>query len=65
MNCKYRVEFWESERGWGRRLDYTKDYDSYEEAKKAQDDFNSRNTEDVVPDWYMFAEKPYLVDLDV
>jgi len=63
MNCKYRVDFWEHERGWGRRIDFQKFYDSKEDALNAIKEFNAQNTESTVPDWYMLAKGPYLVDL--
>jgi hypothetical protein len=56
---KFKVNFWEFESGWGRRLDSTEIFDSYEEAEKVKIEFNSQNTEEVVPDWYMLAEGPF------
>jgi len=64
MNCKYRVEVWEHERGWGAKCDFTEDFDSYKRALDYRDKFNSRNTAKNAPDWYMIAHDPYLVDLD-
>ena len=56
---KYTVNLLEYERGWGSRLDAVETFDTYEEAKKYKDDFNAKNTEEVVPDWYMIAEGPF------
>ena len=65
MNAKYRVDVTEHERGWGSRVDSQRDFDSLDSAEGWVKQFNSKNTESVVPDWYMVAGKPYLVDLDV
>lgn len=64
MNAKYRVVFMEYERGWGSRFDSEEFYDTYEEAEKRMREFNSKNNEISVPDWYMVAGEPELVDLD-
>lgn len=53
---KFKVNLVESERGWGQRLDEVEEYDTYEEAVKRITDFNSKNTGNEIPDWYMFAE---------
>jgi len=55
----WKVDLWEYERGWGKRLDETKEFDFYEAAKAFQDEFNSHNNEPTVPDWYMVASDPY------
>lgn len=52
---KHRVEIYESERGWGQRLDEVKYFDTMKEAEEFVKEFNSKNTLDYVPDWYMFA----------
>jgi hypothetical protein len=52
----FKVDFWEFERGWGSKVDHTKEYDTKEEAVKAINDFNAGNTEEEVPDWYMVAK---------
>jgi hypothetical protein len=52
----YRVDIIESERGWGSKIDETIYFDSEEEARKYCEDFNARNTENAVPDWYMRAD---------
>lgn len=56
---KWRVKVIESERGWGQKVDSIKEFDSYEEAKAFQAEFNSHNNKTVVPDWYMYADTPY------
>lgn len=53
---KFKVTIFESERGWGQRVDEVKWFDTYEEAKKFIDDFNKDNNEETVPDWYMYAK---------
>lgn len=55
----WKVNIWESERGWGQKIDEVKEFDTFEEAQQFFEDFNARNNEDTVPDWYMFASVPY------
>lgn len=55
---KWYVDLVEYERGWGSRVDETRVFDDYDEAKQFQEEFNSHNTEDEVPDWYMVAKDP-------
>ncbi len=62
----WKVEIIESERGWGRKIDEVKSFDSYDAAVAFQKEFNRPNEEDYaktkrVPDWYMQAEDPYFV----
>ena len=45
-----RVLIIESEKGFGSRLDEVK------EAKSFVKEYNAKNNEVVVPDWYMFAK---------
>lgn len=59
---KWKVNIWESERGWGRRLDSTRTFDDYDEAKNLVKEYNDQNDKDIVPDWYMFASGPYPVE---
>ena len=54
--CAFRVDLIEFERGWGSRVDDILFFDNEPEARKYVEDFNSRNTEKTVPDWYMIAE---------
>ena len=57
MALKYRVEVVESERGWGCKVDSVEEFDTKEEAEAFIEKFNSYNTQEVVPDWYMYARK--------
>ena len=62
----WKVQIIESERGWGQKVDETKEFKTFEEARKFQKDFNKPNEEDYaktkfVPDWYMYATEPYLL----
>lgn len=50
-----KVELIESERGWGQRLDEVREFPSREEAEAFVAEFNSKNNETTVPDWYMYA----------
>lgn len=45
----------ESERGWGAKVDEVKEFDTKELAEAFIKEYNSKNTEDTVPDWYMYA----------
>lgn len=59
----FRVDFVESERGWGQ--DYWESfYDTYEEAKNAFIETNSRNTSTSAPDWYIMALGIFSFDED-
>jgi hypothetical protein len=67
MRPAYRVYYEEFERGWGSRLDGHRDFegdDAEEKAKAHVVEFNSKNDAKVVPDWYMIAHAPQMVDLD-
>ena len=52
----YRVDIIESERGWGSKIDDTLYFDNEAEAREYVADFNSKNTDLTVPDWYMVAD---------
>ena len=65
MNAKYRVVLWEYERGWGSKPFMHRDFDSLTEAKTYADGENAKNKSRTVPDYYIKAEQPVLVDLDV
>ena len=65
MTPKYRVRYTEYERGWGSRPEGFDDFDTFEAARKAQERFNSKNTAESAPDWYMIADNPVFVDADV
>ncbi len=64
MAVKFRVEVIESERGWGQRVDKVKLFDDAQEALDWVRKFNSANNKDKVPDWYMFAREPEIVEVD-
>lgn len=52
----YRVDLIEFERGWGSKVDDVIYFDNEAEARKYAADFNARNCDNEVPDWYMIAE---------
>lgn len=55
--CKpFKVGVYESERGWGRKLDDFMVCLSLEDAKKFITEFNSYNASPTSPNWYMQAE---------
>ncbi len=61
---KILVDIIESERGWGQRLDETKEFDTIEEAVAYVKEFNSHNDKETVPDWYLgvaMSKYPHLV----
>lgn len=53
---KFKVNIIESERDWGSKIDEVREFDTKEQADKFIEEFNSKNNEDKVPDWYMRAE---------
>jgi hypothetical protein len=53
---KIKVEIIESERGWGQKVDGVRNFDTLSEAQKFVDEYNSKNNEPKVPDWYMYAK---------
>jgi hypothetical protein len=59
---QFKIYLMEYERGWGNRCDEIKYFDTEDEAIIYRDKFNSKNTETIVPDWYMVAEGPYSVE---
>lgn len=52
----HKVTIIESERGWGSKVDDVKYFDTKENALTFCKEFNKQNTDNVVPDWYMYAE---------
>lgn len=54
------VPMFESERGWGCRIDgYAGPFNTLSEAKMYQDSYNKKyNNETSTPDWYIVAEDP-------
>ena len=51
----YRVGIIESERGWGQKLDESRFFDTETDALSFCKKYNTYNTEEVAPDWYMQA----------
>jgi hypothetical protein len=51
----FRVDIMEYEKGWGCKLDSVKYFDTEKSAKEFCTNFNSQNTEEVAPSWYMVA----------
>lgn len=62
MQARYRVTLWEMERGWGRSHFMDRDFDTLEAARDYQRKENARNDLPSVPDHYIYAEDPVLVD---
>ncbi len=50
------VSIIESERGWGQKVDETKLFKTVELADAFVEEYNKRNNEDTVPDYYTFAK---------
>ena len=46
----------ESEKGWGQKVDETKEFESREEAEKFCKKYNKSNPPGPTPDWYMYAK---------
>ncbi len=61
----WKVTIIESERGWGQKVDGVKKFESYEEAKQFQIEFNKENTALVAPDWYIVARDPVFDSTEV
>ncbi len=57
---EYIVPMYESERGWGAKIDgYAGPFPSYEAASQFVDDYNKTNNNlPVAPDWYIKALEP-------
>lgn len=58
-NEVWAVNLTEYDRFMGSKPDGRKLFPSYEDAKNFMVDFNSYNTGNVVPEWYMTASDPY------
>lgn len=58
LQYAWRVDIIESERGWGSKVEDTKYFDNFDEAKEFVTNFNAQNNESYVPDWYMYATEP-------
>lgn len=61
----WSVNIIESERGWGHSIVETKEFFDYASAIKFVREFNARNTDKTVPDWYMYAESPLGLEVDL
>lgn len=46
----------ESERGWGSRVDEVREFDTHQAASDFATEYNSFNTAEEVPAWYMYAQ---------
>lgn len=51
-----KVFIFESESGWGQRVDEVRQFATREEAEEFCKKFNEPNDKPYVPDWYMYAE---------
>ena len=61
MEKTYKVPMWESERGWGSKIDgYAGPFSTLQEAVNYQNEFNDRFIDDDLPtpDWYIMALTP-------
>lgn len=56
MKRIFKAGIYEYERGWGSKLDEVREFDTAQERDTFIQNFNSQNTEDTVPDWYMVAQ---------
>lgn len=65
VGFKFKVNVWEFERGWGSKIDHVREFDTYDEAVRFIDVFNTDNVEQVVPDWYMVAKPDNFIIKDV
>lgn len=64
MKARYRVTLWEMERGWGRSHFMDRDFESLEDAVAYQRMENGKNNLPQVPDYYIYADDPVLVDAE-
>jgi hypothetical protein len=53
----YTAVLIESERGWGQRVDETKEFKSEKKRDDFIKEFNASNNKSTTPDWYMYAQK--------
>jgi len=54
---KYIAVIIESERGWGRKIDEVKEFDTEQMRDDFIKEYNSMNPPGPAPDWYMVAQK--------
>ena len=64
VKTQYRVDIIEYERGWGQKIDEQKFFQTKELALNFIKEYNARNNETEVPDWYMVARGPYEITYD-
>jgi hypothetical protein len=55
---RWAVDIIESERGWGQKVDETREFDDYDEACRFRDAENAKNAERTAPDIYWYANDP-------
>jgi len=55
----WKVQIIESEHGWGQRVDEVREFKTFDQANEFASEFNAKNNLPQVPDWYMYATKPY------
>ncbi len=60
---RWKVVITEYERGFGQRDGGVKFFDDEQEAIDYTDEYNSHNTAETVPDWYMSAASPVKVQV--
>lgn len=62
VSVVWKVDLWESERGFGQKLFHTEEFTGPNAKEKAYAYFtaeNAKNNKGHVPDWYVFAREPY------
>jgi hypothetical protein len=59
----FKVELIESERGWGSKVDDYMVCLTEDDAQEFKKEFNAKNNESSVPDWYMYAASITEVEL--
>ena len=65
MKAAVKVPVWEFERGWGSKIDDWMICLSVDDAKKFVAEFNAKNRETKVPDWYMVADAEAIKPIDL
>lgn len=51
----FKIAVLESERGWGSKIDDWMVCETREDCYRFREEFNSENTSETVPDWYMLC----------
>ena len=57
-NYKWIVDLREYERGWGSKVFDHQEFQTYDDAKKFQQEVNSKNDLYLAPDCFIIAEEP-------